>query len=234
MTEAAGLHELRLIPGGSFLMGNDRARRDERPAHRVTLSRFWAAPEPVSNASYERFLRETSQEPPPFLEEPRFSAPDAPVVGVSWYDAVAYCRWLTSLSGRRCRLPTEAEREYAALGGLEGVDWPWGDDPPASRPELGDIAGLDRPHVPHEACKNGYGILCMADNVHEWCSDWYEAAYYERAPEQSPQGPTSGRRRASRGGSWRHAVKFNRISSRSSLDPGFRYNDYGFRVYADA
>jgi formylglycine-generating enzyme required for sulfatase activity len=74
----------------------------------------------------------------------------------------------------------------------------------------------------------------MVDNLHEWCSDWYDAGYYASSPARSPRGPASGRRRASRGGSWRHSVKFNRISARSSLDPSYHYNDYGFRVFADA
>jgi formylglycine-generating enzyme required for sulfatase activity len=73
----------------------------------------------------------------------------------------------------------------------------------------------------------------MADNLDEWCSDWYAVDYYATSPEASPTGPETGMRRASRGGSWRHQLKFNRLSSRSSLNPTYRYNDYGFRLYAD-
>ena len=233
MTESSVLTALVPIPGGSFLMGNDRGRPDERPAHRVALPPFRAARRPVSNAEYLRFLQATGHEPPPFLADERFARPEAPVVGVNWFDAVAYCRWLAEATAIPFRLPTEAERELAALGGLAAADWPWGDASPAARLELAAIATGDRTHVPTALCANGHGLLCMADNVHEWCSDWYDAAYYARSPEAAPPGPSSGRRRASRGGSWRHQVKFNRISARSSLDPSFRYNDYGFRVYAD-
>ena len=74
----------------------------------------------------------------------------------------------------------------------------------------------------------------MADNVHEWCSDWYARDYYVDSPRMDPRGPADGTRRASRGGSWRHRIKFTRVSARSSLSPNYRYNDYGFRVYADA
>jgi sulfatase modifying factor 1 len=242
--------ELVLVPAGTFLMGNDGGRADERPAHSVTLEAFRAGVRPVTNAAYGAFVEATGHEPAPFVADPRFGAPDQPVSGVSWYDAVAYCDWLTRTSGTRYRLPTEAEREYAALGGLEAGDWPWGKDPhPNPLPvgegirgwssaslvaERAEIARLDHPHVPREECANGYGLLCMADNVHEWCSDWYDAAYYARSPKAAPGGPERGSRRASRGGSWRHQVKFTRLSARSSLDPTYRYNDYGFRIYADA
>jgi formylglycine-generating enzyme required for sulfatase activity len=226
--------ELVLIEGGAFLMGNNRGRADERPAHPVLLAPFRAAVRPLTNAEYAAFVMATGHEPPPFLDDERFSDPALPVVGVSWFDAVAYCEWLIAESGRRYRLPTEAEREYASLGGREQVDWPWGDKAPSERRELEAVAWLERPHVPSSVCANGYGLLCMADNVHEWCSDWYSADYYASSPEESPAGPAAGRRRVSRGGSWRHQVKFNRLTSRSSLDPSFRYNDYGFRVYTDA
>ncbi len=223
-----------LIQGGSFVMGNDAGRPDERPAHRVRLHSFRAALRPVSNAEYALFLSSTGREAPKFWQDAAFDAPAQPAVGITWFDAAAYCDWLSRATGAGFRQPTEAEREFASLGGLEGVDWPWGSDPPAARPELAEVAGLGQPHPPSEVCANGYGLLCMADNVHEWCSDWYDAAYYAVAPEEAPAGPASGKRRASRGGAWRHQVKFNRCSARSSLDPAFQYNDYGFRVYADA
>lgn len=222
------------IRGGSFVMGNDAGRADERPAHRVSVASFRAAVAPVSNAEYDAFVRATGREPAPFRSDERFSDPQQPVAGVSWHDAVEYCAWLAKETGLPLRLPTEAEREYAALGGLEPRDWPWGNEPPAAVEALRDIVSLNQPHVPGPECANGYGVRCMVDNLHEWCSDWYDPEYYDASPSRSPRGPRSGRRRASRGGSWRHAVKFNRISARSSLDPAYHYNDYGFRVFAGA
>jgi formylglycine-generating enzyme required for sulfatase activity len=70
----------------------------------------------------------------------------------------------------------------------------------------------------------------MCENVHEWCSDWFDAAYYAVSPEVNPPGPEGGERKASRGGSWRHQIKISRCSARSSIPPGFQYADYGFRV----
>ena len=214
-------------------MGNDSGRADERPAHLVEVGPFCAALRSVSNREYARFLDAAGREVPKFWDAPVFQGDELPVVGVTWFDAVAYCDLLSAENGRKFRLPTEAEREFAALGGLRGVDWPWGEAAPGSRAELTEVARLERTHVPGDVCANGYGLMCMADNVHEWCSDWYDATYYGVSPLVSPAGPASGRRRASRGGAWRHQVKFNRCSARSSLDPTFQYNDYGFRVYAD-
>ena len=77
---------------------------------------------------------------------------------------------------------------------------------------------------------NTYGLYNLGDNVHEWCVDWYDAGYYGYSPELNPRGPTSGSRKASRGGSWRHQIKVARTAARSSIPPGFKYADYGFRV----
>ena len=228
--------DLRLVslPGGPFVMGADDQRRDEGPSHPVTIAAFRAAERTVSNKEYAAFVEHTNAPPPPFWSQEGFCIAEAPVVGISWHDAVAYCAWLTRQAGTRFRLPTEAEREYAARAGLVGMSWPdpsdaWPDDPARA-----SIAGAERPHVPLDACRNGFGLYCMADNVHEWCSDWYDRSYYSVSPDIAPTGPSEGVRRASRGGSWRHRVKFTRVSARSSLSPSYRYNDYGFRVYADA
>ncbi|HLF71521.1 MAG TPA: SUMF1/EgtB/PvdO family nonheme iron enzyme [Dehalococcoidia bacterium] len=226
--------ELVALAGGAFVMGDDAGRADERPAHRVGVAAFRAAVRPVSNAEYDAFVAATGHEASPFRDDPRFAGDERPVAGVSWFDAVAYCEWLSSVSGVAFRLPTEAEREYAARGGIEGSAWPWGNDAPQSRPELRAIVSLGQPHVPGPECANAYGLRCMVDNLHEWCSDWYAPDYYASSPQNAPTGPETGRRRASRGGSWRHMIKFNRLAARSSLDPTYRYNDYGFRVYANA
>lgn len=219
------------IPGGTFLMGKDGSRPDEAPAHRVELPPFMAAVSPVTNAEYAEFVAATGAPPPPFLIEERFADPEQPVVGINWFDAVAFAKWLSERDGLAYRLPTEAEREFAALGGRDGGDWPW---PEARHPIASVIDAYTAPHAPTDACANGYGLRCMAENVHEWCSDWYSPAYYAESPAFAPAGPVSGQRRASRGGSWRHREKVTRINARSSLVPTFRYSDFGFRLYADA
>ena len=226
--------ELVRLHGGRFVMGSDRDRRDEAPAHAVSLAAFRAARRPVTNEQYARYIESSAAVPPPFWALDGFCAPDLPVVGVSWYDAAAFCDWLSDRLGARIRLPTEAEREYAARGGIDGARWP---EPGEGWPDADvrrSVAAAAAPHIPHAACRNRFGLYCMADNVHEWCSDWYDRSWYEQSPRDAPSGPQRGRRRASRGGSWRHRIKFTRVSARSSLPPSYRYNDYGFRVYADA
>ncbi len=93
------------------------------------------------------------------------------------------------------------------------------------------VAAMDGPHVALASCANGYGLFCMAENVHEWCANWYRP--YDAEDPGAP-GPAKTPRRASRGGSWRHREKTTRVKARSSLSPVFRYSDFGMRVYADA
>jgi formylglycine-generating enzyme required for sulfatase activity len=215
-----------LIPEGSFTMGDDAQRADERPAHRVFVSAFRMAVLPVTNEDYAAFLASTGHEAPRFWDDPAFNRPRQPVVGVSWPDAVAYCDWLSAETGARFRLPTEAEWEKAARGGVQAL-YPWGDssfEPTGGRFE--QEATWDVGAAP----PNPYGLVDIGFNVHEWCSDWYDAGYYAVSPERDPQGAPDGKRKASRGGAWRHLVKVSRCSARSSIPPDFRYNDYGFRV----
>ena len=152
-----------------------------------------------------------------------------PVVGPSWFDAQAYAAWLSEVSGRLYRLPTEAEWERAARGGTEGALFPWGDAPPETLPDYATRWKFGPERV--ALCEpNAYGLFNIGDNVHEWCADWYGARYYEHSPERNPRGPESGSRKASRGGSWRHQIKVSRCAARSSIPPDFKYADYGFRV----
>jgi formylglycine-generating enzyme required for sulfatase activity len=216
--------DLVTIPGGAFAMGSDQGQPDERPVHEVWVDEFSLAVHPVTNEEYRRFVAATDREASPFASDERFAVPDQPVVAVSWFDAVAYCEWLAEVIGRPCRLPTEAEREKAALGGLAGLRYPWGND-------AGDAGGpLERPPAVGRDRPNGYGLHNLGDLVHEWCSDWYDAAYYARSGQRNPRGPDRGTRRSSRGGSWRHQVCVSRCAARSSLRPHQLYADYGFRI----
>ncbi len=217
------------IPEGWFWMGCGTGRDDERPAHRVWVDAFELAACQVTHTEYACFLAATKHPQPLHWTDPNFSHPQQPVVAPSWFDAVAYCDWLAKVTGQRYRLPTEAEWERAARGGVEGRLYPWGDASPESLPDYArrwrtgpEPVGLYPP--------NAYGLYNMCDNVHEWCADWYDPRYYPRSPERNPQGPIESRRRASRGGSWRHHIKVSRCAARSSIPPDFKYADYGFRV----
>jgi sulfatase modifying factor 1 len=154
------------------------------------------------------------------------------VVAVSWFDAVGYCAWLSEMTGSQYRLPTEAEWERGARGGVEGTAFPWGDDPPMSRPDY-DARWKTGPELVGQSQPNAYGLFEMCENVHEWCHDWFAAGYYATSPDRNPRGPEEGNRKASRGGSWRHHIKISRCSARSSIPPEFKYADYGFRVVRD-
>jgi sulfatase modifying factor 1 len=224
------------IPAASFLMGSNFGQDCERPIHRVWVDSFHLASTQVTNAEYARFLRASSATPPPFWNDPTFNHPEQPAAGVSWHEAIAYCAWLTGQTSRSFRLPTEAEWEYAARGGLEQKQFPWGDDPPQSLPDYA-TRWQTGPEPVARYAPNAFGLYDIGDNVHEWCSDWYDPNYYAVSPERNPRGPNQSpmqpARKSSRGGSWRHAIKVARCSARSAIPPEFHYADYGFRVAAD-
>jgi formylglycine-generating enzyme len=224
------ISDMALIPEGAFLMGSEEGMDNEKPVHRVWIHSFMMAKFPVTNRDYKIFVQETAAQEPPFWREEMFSHPGKPVVGVGWHDAAAYCNWLSERSGKQFRLPTEAEWERAARGGKESQKYPWGNEPPWERAYPGydletggpDRVGLNEP--------NGFGLHDVSEGVHEWCADFYDPNYYQISPEKNPLGPPFGARKVSRGGSWRHRIKFSRCAARSSLNPAFKYADYGFRL----
>jgi formylglycine-generating enzyme required for sulfatase activity len=213
-------------------MGSEEGQDEERPAHRVWVDALEMGIYQVRNRDYTVFLQATAHPPPPYWNDPDFNHPDQPVVAVSWHEALKYCDWLSRLTGRRCRLPTEAEWERAARGRRKRCRYPWGDEPPNDWPEYverwsGEVRG---PLPVGKGTPNPFGLYDIGENVHEWCADWFSASYYKSSPERNPPGPPTGERRASRGGSWRHQIKVSRCSARSSIPPDFQYADYGFRV----
>lgn len=217
------------VPGGCFWMGGG-PRDNENPRHEVRISAFRLARTPVTREEYQAFLDDTGHPAPPFWDEPAFSHPRMPAVGPSWEDAAAFCAWDAALD---LRLPTEAEWEHAARAGRD-VLYPWGDTPPEALPDY-PRRWLEGPEpVDAYPSLHPWGFLGLGENVHEWCSDWYDPFYYGASPVDDPQGPSSGTRRASRGGSWRHQVKVSRCAARSAIPPALRYADYGFRLAASA
>jgi formylglycine-generating enzyme required for sulfatase activity len=247
------------IAAGEFVMGADDGEPDERPAHRAYLDEFAIGCYPVTNAEYARFVAETGHQSPkvggiPLMvserSETEFRAlagpyvwsngmPPAgrerhPVTLVGFEDALAYCAWLTRRAGKPIRLPTEAEWECAARGGIEGGRFPWGDTLDATRAhflpdgsakaEWGTAAVGSYP-------PNGFELHDMAGNVWEWVSDWYAPNYYERAQFQNPPGPEIGRMRIVRGGAWVNADgRYLRCAHRHKIPPDSYSYSIGFRV----
>ena len=153
---------------------------------------------PVTNDEYAPFVESGRVAAPPWWADPDFSGARQPVVGVTWDDAMAYCAFLSEKVGGMWRLPTEAEWELAACGGLVRPRTAWGDAiPPGEIPE-GPLTG---PWEVGRGTPNGYGLLDAGTIVHEWCLDWYDANYYAVSAPVDPRGPDEGERRASRGGS---------------------------------
>ena len=204
------LSKMVLIPAGKFRMGTDglagESGESSKPIHSVSLDAFYIDTHEVTVGEYKRFLEATGHAPLPKAVE-KFSPTDMhPVVGVSWRDAMAYATW----AGKR--LPTEAEWEKAARGGLLDKNFPWGDEKPNSAlANYGKLVGTTTPVG--EYPPNGYGLYDVAGNVAEWCLDVWEEDFYTRSPEENPfAGPksryiglgfqTSEGLRVVRGGAW--------------------------------
>jgi formylglycine-generating enzyme required for sulfatase activity len=252
------------IPPGTFTMGcspgDDNCSylrvgsyvrvSDEQPAHKVTITEgFWMGQTEVTVGAYQRFAAATGRQMP---TAPDFNAgwanQNMPIISVDWNDAQAYCQWTGG------RLPTEAEWEYAARGGstdarygpLDEIAW-YADNSGRQRLDSDSIWKKDRAHYAkrvkengngtHEVGQkrpNGFGLYDALGNAWEWVGDWYDEKYYQNSPSSDPQGPTSGKGRVARGGSWLYNPWFLRVSNRSALTPGSRDSSGGLRCALEA
>ena len=249
-----------LVPAGPFEMGADAdialvecrkfygsCPRDwftsEEPVHSVMLDDYYIDQYEVTNACYAACVDEGVCNPPILTDDlsrgeyyGSSTYADYPVLFINWHGAQTYCQW------RGARLPTEAEWEKAARGGLEGKFYPWGDTFDGERVNFCD-RNCEFSHANQDYddghkntapvgsyAPNGYGLYDMAGNVWEWVADWYDEDYYANSPDSNPGGPASGQYRVLRGGSWyNHFGFYYRAALRYKYDPSSQYSIVGFR-----
>ena len=219
-----------LILAGTYTVGYKKGISDQRPEHEVEIDSFYLDIHEVTNAQYGVFLDSTGYRQPLFWDDSTLNEPHQPVTGVSWYDAVAYCEW----AGKR--LPTEAEWEIAARGGLTGEEYPWNgrasEDKANYRYDETMTDGGVREVGQYPP--NGYGLYDMAGNVWEWTADYYSPSIYADSTRwTNPRGPGKGTAKALRGGSWNYTKEFITVHCRNRLEPSARMNFIGFRCAKD-
>ena len=213
-----------LIPAGSFWMGlREGTTNHDAPLHNVYVDAFYMDKCEVTYSQYAKFIEETGHKKPFYWDDVRFNDPMQPVIGVDWQDAVDYAEW----AGKR--LPTEAEWEKAARGGLELKKFPWGDE--LNKTLANYHSMVNKPVASYSP--NGYGLFDMAGNVWEWVSDYYGTNYYGLSPLSNPKGPETGRFRIIRGGALNTSGQSLMCGHRHSYDPRLSIYSIGFRCAKD-
>ena len=257
------MDQVKSIISGTFSMGDSSGLFDQQPRHDVTLTEYSISPYAVMNAEYKIFCDMTDHSYPPeggSNQPPQgylTNYADYPVVGISWYDAVRYCNWLSEQKGYSVcydttdwsydpsengyHLPSEAQWERAARGGLERLTYPWGDSDPGTRcnyqsyqgllvNEMVDFSNGRGTLAVGKFNPNGFELYDMAGNVLEWCNDWYQEDYYGQSPSENPPGPNTGFEKVIRGGAWNRSETYLQCAFRDKKYPNTQRYDIGFRI----
>jgi len=242
------------VPAGAFKMGDNFGDGEarERPVHSVTLDAYFIGKFEVTNWEWRKFRDDPGYDDPKYWPGKRpvpkdqvpywtsvpnhgGGTPDSdnyPVLGVNWDSAVAYCNWLSARTGKKYRLPTEAEWEKAARG-TDQRKYPWGNTIDHSYATYVKDASFVTATAAGVNAKGAspYGAQDMAGNVMEWCSDWYIRDYYANSPSKNPQGPTTGAYKVVRGGTFFEEAFELRSYRRTSAWPSFQsHRMTGFRA----
>ncbi len=258
LNKLTGGIDLVYVRGGSFEMGSEKGESDEKPMHTITLSNYFIGKYEVTVGQFRKFIAATGYKTSADINggsylwngsqwklQPGinweydalgFKRPETeenhPVIHVSWTDALEYTKWLSSVTGKAFRLPTEAEWEFAARGGMSSNGYTF-----AGSNDINQVAwSLDnksnQTFPVGKKQPNELGIYDMTGNVWEWCNDWYDADYYAKSPSTNPQGSKSGLFKVIRGGSWGGLSNFNRVTFRYRYFPGNRGKFNGYRIAA--
>lgn len=222
--------EMVFVEGGSFNMGSDAGLLHEKPIHKITLNSFYIGKYEITVGQYRAYCKDTGRTLPGLPDWAKNN--NFPISRVNHYDAIAYCKWLSDKTGNYYRLPTEAEWEFAAKGGLNTNNYiysgsniskevAWYEGEPVKNRKI-QVVGRKLP--------NELGIYDMSGNMWEWCNDWYDANYYAISPVLNPIGASKGTSRVLRGGSWNYEATYCRVTDRMSLAPDDLNLIYGFRV----
>jgi formylglycine-generating enzyme required for sulfatase activity/class 3 adenylate cyclase len=224
-TAAPALPTMVSLPGGTFTMGsNDDA--SEKPIHRVTMKPFAISKFPITNREWKQCVAEKACDYAPIGSD------DAPVANVSWNDAKQFVEWLSKVTQKSYRLPSEAEWEYAARGGTQTKYW-WGDQ---FRSEMANCKGCATAYDPTQSAKvgsfksNPFGLHDMGGNVDQWVEDCWHRDYQGAPIDGSAWVDKNCASHVIRSGSWKNDTSYMRPASRDHYDTGVRYPTHGFRV----
>lgn len=270
-------HNMVLIEGGEFMMGEVSGTGTdlEIPIHSVKISSFYLNKYEVTVKEFGDFINETGYKTDAHIKDSslafnnytwkkvkgvnwRYDATGVlrsmqdynhPVIHVSWNDANTYCQWLSNKTGRKYRLPTEAEWEFAARNRGQKIRFSWGNDYPNGK-KAGNVADetLLKQAKDYQGWKNfidgfpftspigsfdpnSLGLYDMTGNVWEWCNDWFDPRYYSINPHENPSGPSAGTVKSFRGGCWFSDENYSRIAFHNFGNPPDQsYGDFGFRI----